>query len=140
MAQDSATNQEIGLISKITQRFRSQAHNIGNTEVSMEALQLATKTRLDILYFMILAVVFMIVYFVIEIKIKYSDVINAVNAAELSPAVSGFAVAAAIKYPFTMQFTFKRNSQFPEAMFISLNMPQYNTAFSENAVVNTQTM
>jgi len=134
------TTAEVNTLKQTITTFKNESSYIGDTESAMIMLQEATKTRLYIITsFFILSAFLLVYFFYIEPRIHYSNIITVVDSAKLN--VSGLNTAIALEFPILKGWCgFNENSQFPEAMFISLNMPQYNYVFAKNPVQNTQQM
>ena len=127
------------LWNRIMSNMGKQNTNLALTEVSAIALERATKAREDILHITILSLGVMFLYFYIEIRFVYKELISLVDSANLQ--VSGFNTASTLRFPFMASLSgFHSNTQFPQAMYISMNMPQYKTLFMQSPIKNTQNM
>ena len=124
---------------RILSNEKSQNTNLELTEVSAMSLERATRAREDIFHIAVIGIAVMLLYFYMEIRVLYKELISLVDSANLQ--VSGMGTAAALRFPIIEScFGFQSKTQFPQAMYISLNMPQYRTLFMGDPIKNTQTM
>jgi hypothetical protein len=86
----------------------------------------------------ILIFVLIIVTAVYSAKLEYSDVVEFIDANGPAAGIqmSGLEVALCLRYPAITSWFYAGNSAFPEAVYVLLRDPTYNTVFEQNVSDN----